>query len=107
MFESLPGSVSAALGIIKPEPPTTEAVELDEKGQVMKSRFHPETPVSFLMKRKVAVFAARLFGFRDSGRINITAPSATGSISMMMLQPHKRQRLLTSPARLLFLTTLE
>lgn len=89
MFQSLSESITAALGIIKPEPPTTAVVELGKQGQMMESRPHPETLISWLMQRKVAVFTASPFRFRDSGCSKISVPPVRVSRSMTGSQPNK------------------
>lgn len=64
MFESLPNSVAVLLVIMKPEPSSRAFVEPHGQRQVVKSRLHPETTVSFLMKRNDAVLWQARFGFR-------------------------------------------
>lgn len=98
VFESLPDSVAATLGIMKLDPPTKAVVTLDEQEQIVESRRLPETLVCLLINKKDAVFAASPFWFRYSGRINITISRSKASISVTLLQLDKRQRLLTSSA---------
>lgn len=59
MFQILPDSIAAALEIMKPERPASAVVELDEEGQLVESRLHPEAPTSSLMKRNGAVFCGK------------------------------------------------
>lgn len=92
VFQSLSDSSVAALEIMKQEPSTRAEIELDDKGWVVESRPHPETPVSSLMKRKDAIFAASSFCLRDSGLINITVPHASDSTSTALIHPKVRQR---------------
>lgn len=49
VFESLPNSIPAALGIMRPEPPTTAVVQLDNQGMVVKSGPQPEMLLSLLV----------------------------------------------------------
>lgn len=92
-------SVAAALGTMKPEPPTRVAVDPDEQRKVAETRPHPETPVPSLMKRSNANFSANRFWFRHSSLIGITVPLVRVSISMKLSQPSKSQRLLKSSER--------
>lgn len=85
MFESLPDFFGAALGAAKLEPPTRDAVDFDEQGQIAENRIHLETP-ALLLKRKDAVFAVSSFRFRDSGHASITVLRAKGLISMPLSQ---------------------
>lgn len=63
VFEMLPNSTAAALGIIRPEPLTKAVVEINEQEQVLESRPHPEKPLSALRKRKRVVLWQAHFGF--------------------------------------------
>lgn len=107
VFESLLDYVAAVLEIMKQEHPTRPVVELDEREQVVNNRPHPETPTCSHMKMINAAFVTSLFWFRDSGRIKISVPCASGLISMKLLYPNKRQRLLRNPASLPLLTVPE
>lgn len=80
VFESLLDSAAAGMKIMKPEHFTSAVVELGEQKQVMESRFHPQTPVSLLMKSKNVVFVVGPFWIRDSGCINISVSRAGCSI---------------------------
>lgn len=70
---------------------TRAVVEPDGKGMVVESRRYPETPVSWLMRKKNAVFVHRPFWFRNSGIINITVARARGLMPMKLLQLNKLQ----------------
>lgn len=107
VFELLPDTVVAALGILKPAPTANDVVELYEWGAVVESRPLPEKAVSLLMKGKNAVFVGSIFLFRNSGHINITVLRERRSISMTLLQSNKPQCLLKSPTRLSLLTAPE
>lgn len=68
---------------MKPDPLTRAFIELDEQGEVVKSRPYPERPLSMLMMRRDVAFTASPFRFRNSARINISVPSARNLISMI------------------------
>lgn len=51
MIESLPDFVASLLGFIKLESSTRAIVELEEHGQVLKSRLYPGALVCLLMKK--------------------------------------------------------
>lgn len=59
------------------------------------------------MKRKEEVSAARPFWFRESSKVNISLARASGSPSMMLLQPDKRHLLFTNSVGVLLLTAVE
>lgn len=90
---------------MKPEPPSRAVVEFEKRRQVVVSWLRSEKPLLWPTKRKVAVFAANLFRLRDSSCINISGPRATDSVSMKLLQPSKRQRMLKNLASVSLPTT--
>lgn len=63
VFESLPDSVVAALGLIMPEPPTIPVEKLEEKKQVRRRRPRPEMSLSSLMKSRDAILRQAHYGF--------------------------------------------
>lgn len=107
VFELVPDFVVSALGIMKPESVTRSALELCKQGLAVKSRPHPETLVSLLVKRNESVFAAIALQFRDSGRICTTVPLARCSMTMTLLQPRNRHHSLTISAKLPLFTALK
>lgn len=56
------------------------------------------------MRRKDGVIVASPFRSCESYRVTISVARATGSISMVLLNPTDRQRLLTNPAKVPMLT---
>lgn len=80
VFKSLPDSVAAALGTMRPEPSIRAFVELDKQGQFVESEPHPEAPVPSPIKRKDEIFAASSSWFCDSCRSDITVRRTSGSI---------------------------
>lgn len=84
MFESLADFVAAVRGVVMLKSPIRAVVDINEQGEVVESRPHPETSVSLLMKMKDVDFAESSFSFRDSERINVTVPCAGNSISMTL-----------------------
>lgn len=87
MLESLPDSVVAALGIMKPEPPTRAVLKLDERELVVDSRTHSVTSGSLVMKRKDEASAESPFRFSD---INLTIPRERGLVSTRLPLPNWR-----------------
>lgn len=103
----LPDSVGAVLGFSKPEPPTTDAVELNEQGDVVEKRCRPENSVSLSVKRKEAAFTVSPIRFSDGGGILIIFSRAIGLILLTLSQSNRLQRLFASSAGRLLLTAPE
>lgn len=82
MFDSLPDSIAAALGLMMTEPPTILRLDLEERGEVLESRPHAGKLVSLFMKWKNAVSAASSLPVRESGCMNIIIQVVRGSIPM-------------------------
>lgn len=59
LFDMLLDSIVAALKIMNSEAPTRAVGEVDEQGHIVESRPHPETSVSLVIKKTVAVLAVR------------------------------------------------
>lgn len=102
LFEWLPNSVEAALAIIKLKPPIRAVVELNKQRQIFESKTNQKSLISLLTRGKNTLFAARALQLSDSRRINNTVLFTSGSISITLLLPDKRQNILTSPAILSF-----
>lgn len=74
---------------MKGEPPAKAVAGLDEQGQDVESRPHPETPAASFTNRNEAGFAASPLRFRDSDSKIITILRARSSMSATLLQPSK------------------
>lgn len=108
VFERLPDSVAAALGIMKPEPSTRAVVQLNGPGLAATGELAPSRKsVSLPLKEKDVDFVASPFRCRDSCHNYISIRRARGAIPMTLSQPRKRQRLLTKPVIVPLHTVLE